>query len=351
MTVKKALFVLLALTLIFSLGIMAGCEEPAPEEEPEEPEEEAVEEEPEEEAVEELEDIEIDVVVGFAAGGSNDLSARYMAEKFADYGIMANVVNMPGGMGTEAAYHVSTQSPDSNMFMWAHPLIMLFEPAAGDRGFTIHDFDPVALLASPTFCIGSRAGAPWEDMDDLVQYIEDNPGEVTLGGQGEGNMMHFIAELILDPDELDYTYVGLEGGADVALNLTGGHVDVGHLSLAAARPLHQDGDLTVLVNTQILVERDPLMPDIPNVIEFGIDAQEPHPLALWGPEGTDPALIERLSDAMSQMADDPELIENYEGAGMIAHYLDTDETWDFFMDVEENMIPRFKDWLEEYEAR
>ncbi len=293
---------------------------------------------------------EITIVVGFGAGGSNDLSARYLAEAFNDHGISANVVNMPGGMGTEAAYHVSTQSPDSNTFMWAHPLIMLFEPAAGDRGFTIHDFEPVGTLASPTFAVSSRAGAPWETLEELIQYIEANPGEVVLGGQGEGNMMHFIAELILDPAELDYTYVGLGGGADVALNLTGGHVDVGHLSLAAARPLHQDGDLTVLVNTQILVERDPLMPEIPNIVEFGIQGQEPHPLALWAPKGTSSALIQQLTEAMAEIAQDADFAQNYQDIGVIAHYLDPEETWEFFMDVEENMVPRYKAWLEAYLA-
>ncbi len=293
---------------------------------------------------------EITIVVGFGAGGSNDLSARFLAEALGQHGITANVVNMPGGMGTEAAYYVSTQRPDSNIFMWAHPLIMLFEPAAGDRGFTIHDFTPIGTLASPTFAVGSKAGAPWDTLDELIQYIEDNPGEVVLGGQGEGNMMHFIAELILDPEELDYTYVGLAGGADVALNLTGGHVDLGHLSLAAARPLHEDGDLTVLVNTQILIERDPLMPEIPNVIEFGIDGQEPHPLALWAPQGTSQATIDHVTAAMAEIAQDPAFVERYQGIGIVAHYLDPDETWEFFMDVEENMVPRYKAWLEDYLA-
>ncbi len=291
---------------------------------------------------------EITIVVGFGAGGSNDLSARYLAEALGGHGITASVVNMPGGMGTEAAYYVSTQSPDSNIFMWAHPLIMLFEPAAGDRGFTIHDFEPVGTLASPTFAVGSRAGAPWETLEDLIGYIRDNPGELVLGGQGEGNMMHFIAELILDPNELDYTYVGLAGGADVALNLTGGHVDLGHLSLAAARPLHQDGDLTVLVNTQILIDRDPLMPEIPNIAEFGIEGREPHPLALWGPQGTSPELVERLTTAMAEIAEDPGFVQNYQDIGIVAHYLDPEETWEFFMDVEENMVPRYKDWLADY---
>ena len=341
MNARKILSIVLVVMLALALLVACGpADEPDPDPvDDDDPVDENGEPEP-------LEDVEIDIVVGFAAGGSNDLSARYLSEKLRDHGIIANVVNMPGSMGTEAAYHVSTQSPDANMFMWAHAMIMLFEPAAGDRGFTIHDFEPVALIASPTFAIASRAGAPWEDMDDLIQYIKDNPGEVVLGGQGEDNLMHFISELILDPDELDYTYVGLAGGADVATNLIGGHVDLGHLSLAAARPLHEEGDLTVLINTQILIDRDPLMPDIPNVIEFGIEGREPHPLALWGPIGTSPELKERISAAMAEIQNDPEFVQNYQDIGIVAHYLDAEETWDFFMDFEESLVPRYVEWLD-----
>ena len=343
---KKILMLMLAMIMVVSL--LAGCggqEEAAPEEEPAEDPAEEVAEEPEEE----LEEIDIDIVVGFGAGGSNDMSARYLAEALREFGINADVINMPGGMGTEAAYHVSTQPPDSHMFMWAHPLIMLFEPATGDRGFTIDDFEPSGLLASPTFALASKADAPWDDMESLVEYIQENPGEVVLGGQGEGNMMHFIAELMLDPNELDYTYVGLGGGADVALNLTGGHVDLGHMSLAAARPLHEDGDLSVLVNTQILVDRDPLMPDIPNIEEFGIDAKEPHPLGLWAPKGAPQELIDRVSSAVEQASQTDELVQNYQDIGIIAHYLNPDEQWEFFMDVQDEMLPRFVEWLDGFE--
>ncbi|RQD68835.1 MAG: tripartite tricarboxylate transporter substrate binding protein [Tindallia sp. MSAO_Bac2] len=349
MTKKKVLLLMLAMVMVVSL--LAGCGSPdaEPEEEPE-PDTPNGEEVVEEPAAEELEEIDIDIVVGFGAGGSNDLSARYLAEAMHAHGINANVVNMPGGMGTEAAYHVSTQAPDSHMFMWAHPLIMSFEPAAGDRGYTIHDFDPAGLVASPTFALASKADAPWDDMDSLIEYIQENPGEVVLGGQGEGNMMHFIAELILDPDELDYSYVGFGGGADVALNLTGGHVDLGHLSLAAARPLHEDGDLTVLVNTQILIDRDPLMPDIPNIDEFGIDAREPHPLGLWAPTGAPQELIDRVSSAVEEIAQDEEFIQNYQDIGVVAHYLNPQEQWDFFMEVEDDMIPRFVEWLEAFDG-
>lgn len=346
---KNKKFFMLMLAMVMVVSLLAGCggEEAAPTEEPaDDPAD--VSEEPAETA-EDLEDIDIDIVVGFGAGGSNDLSARYLAEAMHAHGINANVVNMPGGMGTEAAYHVSTQAPDSHMFMWAHPLIMSFEPATGDRGYTINDFDPAGLVASPTFALASKADAEWEDMDGLVEYIRENPGEVVLGGQGEGNMMHFIAELILDPNELDYTYVGLGGGADVALNLTGGHVDLGHMSLAAARPLHEDGDLSVLVNTQILMDRDPLMPDIPNIEEFGIDAKEPHPLGLWAPKGAPQELIDRVSSTVEAISKDENFVQNYQDIGVVAHYLNPQEQWDFFMEVEDEMIPRFTEWLDGFE--
>jgi len=349
---RKVLILLLSLVFIVSLAAVTGCEEPVEEEPVEEVEEPEEVDEPEEVAEEPEEDISIDIVVGFGAGGSNDLTARYMAEHLAEFGIMANVINMPGGMSTEAAYHVSGQSPDADMFFWGHTGPLLFEPAAGDRGYTIDDFEPVATLAAPTFCIGARPGAPWgDDFEALIEYIEENPGEVTFGGQGEGNVRHYAVEQILPPDELDYTFVGLEGGADVAMNLQGEHVDVGHLSLAAASPLVADEELWAVVNTNPLVERDPLMPDVPNVAEFGIEeGREPHPIALWAVPGTDPALIERLTNAIEEIAQKPELLDSFEEMGVVAHYMGPEETWEFYMNVQENVVPDYMEWLEAYTA-
>ncbi|SFH59994.1 Tripartite-type tricarboxylate transporter, receptor component TctC [Tindallia magadiensis] len=345
MNIRRILLLLLALILIGGMVTGCGGEEPVEEAAPTEMEESAEETEASADAAEE--DVDIDVIVGFGAGGSNDLTARYMAEYLREFGINANIVNMPGGMSTEAAYHVANQSPDSNMFFWGHTGPLLFEPAAGDRGYTIDDFEAVATLASPTFVIGNRSGAPWETLDELIEYIQENPGEVVFGGQGEGNVRHYIVEKILPPDELDYIFVGLEGGADVALNLTGGHVDVGHLSLAAAVPLHQDGDMTVMVNTQPLVERDPLMEEVPNVSEFGIeDGRERHPIALWAIKGTDPALIDRISTAIGEIAELPELQESFKDMGVVAHYLNAEETWEFYMDVKSTMIPDYMEWIE-----
>ncbi len=342
MSFKKALIILLA--LVVSLSLAVGCEE-EPLDEKDEAAEDEVEEE--EEEVEEEETLDIDIVVGFDAGGSHDVTARYLAEALRDYDIEADVVKMPGAMGTEGAYHVANQDPDENIFFWGHALALLFEPATHDTGFTIDDFDPVATLASPTFAFASREGAKWDDLDELYEYMEENPGEVSVGTQGEGNSMHWVTEQLLPPDEYDYDLIAYEGGADVQSNLEGQHVDLGHLSLAAAQPLHEAGDLSVLVNTQILVERDPLLEDVPNVIEHDVDAQEPHPIALWAPSGANEDIIDRIAEAMGEAGEDEELQENYAESGVVTEYLDTEETDEFFTEIEEEMIPEFEEWLEE----
>ncbi|SDY34535.1 tripartite tricarboxylate transporter substrate binding protein [Tindallia californiensis] len=336
---------MLLLVFVMITSILAGCggaeetvEEPAPANGAEEP--------AEIEGAAAEEDVSIDIIVGFGAGGSNDVAARYMAEALREYGIYADVINMAGGMGSEAAYYVANQPVDSNVFFWSQAMTLIFEPAIGDRGYTIEDFDAVGMLASPTFSIGSRSGAPWETWEELIEYIQENPGEVTLGGQGEGSMMHYYAVNMLPQDELDYTYIAFEGGADVSLNLTGGHVDVGHLSLAAARPLHEEGDLTVLVNTQILVDRDPLMPEIPNITEVSSASAEPHSISLFAPRGTDPELVARISAAMEKAAENETLQENFMNSGLIAHYLNAQDTMNFYMQIHEEVVPDFQAWHE-----
>ncbi len=294
-------------------------------------------------------DEEFTFVVGFAAGGSVDLTARITADALSALGIDVNVVNRPGSVGVEAAGWVAEQSPESNIMFWGVPMTLFFEPAKRDVGFTWEDFSPVASLGGATFCLGMAADAPWDDLDELLEWAKDNPGELTVGGQGELTQTHFTVALIFDGAGVEYVYVPFAGGADVQMNLAGGHVDVGHLSLAAAYPLYSAGELKIPAHTSIFVERVDMAPDVPNIAEYGFpDARESHIMFLWAPKGTSEDIINPLSEAIGVALQEPAIIQRLEDMGILVSYLDAEGTYELTQDIHSESIPAFVDWYENY---
>jgi len=288
-----------------------------------------------------------DLIVGYDAGGSHDLSARYLAEGLAELDIDIDVSNMPGGDATEAAYHVVTSDPDSNILFWGHPPAAVFDPATQDVGYEYEDFDPVASIGSPTFVLTARTEQGWESYEELVEYIEENPGQVVVGGQGMNHPMHYAIEMMLPMDELDYNYVNLGGGADVQSNLLGGHVDVGHLSLSAALPLYEDDELEVFLHTSTETERVDLAPDVPHLREVGTDFSEPHTLTAFAPEGIDPDVREALNAAIQEVVQTEEFQANMEDIGFEASPYSIEETEEFLgQELVEEVLPEYEEWLE-----
>ncbi len=292
---------------------------------------------------------EFTFVVGFAAGGSNDLGARILADRLNEMGIDVSVVNRPGSVGVEAAGWVADQSPDSNIFYWGVPMTLFFEPAKRDVGFTWEDFEPVATLGGATFALATSSEAEWDTLEEIIDWALENPGQLVVGGQGELSSMHFTMALIFDESGVDYIYVPFAGGADVQMNLAGGHVDIGHLSVAASYPLYTADELKLPVHTSVFVDRVDMIPDVPNVAEAGFpDARELHVLFLWAPQGTPQGVTGPLSAAIGEALTDPKTIERLEDLGILVSYLDAEETRQQAVEAHENVIPAFVDWYHSY---
>lgn len=292
---------------------------------------------------------EFTFIVGFAAGGSNDLGARVLADALQNMGINVRVVNRPGSMGVEAAGWVAQQPADANILYWGVPLTLFFEPATRPVGFTWEDFDPIATLGGATFALATAADAPWDTLEDIIEWGLENPGQLIVGGQGELSSMHFAMNAIFDEAGVDYLYVPFAGGADVQMNLAGGHVDVGHLSLAAAYPLYSAGELKIPVHTSVFVERVEMVPEVLNVAEAGFpNARELHVLFLWAPKGADPDMIQALSAAVGEALENPATVERLEDMGILVSYLDAEGTMQQAVEAHETVIPAFVEWYQNY---
>jgi len=83
-------------------------------------------------------------------------------------------------------------------------------------------------------------------------------------------------------------------------------------------PQARDGKLRALVTT--LPQRSPLMPDVPTMTESGFANLPFSPgggwLAIFGPAGMDPAVVQRLNRAFVKSLEDPEVRTKMAQAGL-----------------------------------
>ena len=215
----------------------------------------------------------VEFVVPWPPGDLEDVLTRMIAEDFQKaYGVSAAVINKPGGGGGPfpGAIEVANAPADGytiGSFIIAIPVV---GPQIGIPELSPDPFEPLGNFLTYPFVIAASADAPYQDMESLAAYAQDN--DVVLG--------HFGAPLV--PTQVTFGLakeMGFSFAADAAFDaldcnsLASGDVDVINTTLQQVLPCLDS--ITVLAS--IGEERIPLTPDVPTVAELAPDLN----VALW----------------------------------------------------------------------
>jgi tripartite-type tricarboxylate transporter receptor subunit TctC len=120
----------------------------------------------------------IKLVVGFAAGGGNDIIARIVAAKLQEeLGGTVIVENRAGAGGRLAAEHVKNAAPDGYTLligaagaMTIIPAISVVPPYHGAR-----DFTPISMVAAFPLILAINADHPAKNVQELIAWMKANP--------------------------------------------------------------------------------------------------------------------------------------------------------------------------------
>jgi len=120
----------------------------------------------------------IKLVVGFAAGGGNDIIARIIAQKMQeDFGQPVIVENRPGASGRLAAEFVKNAAPDGYTLligatgaMSIVPAVSIKPPYHGTR-----DFTPISMVAAFPLILVVNADHPAKNVQELIAWMKANP--------------------------------------------------------------------------------------------------------------------------------------------------------------------------------
>lgn len=189
---------------------------------------------------------DINMYIGYGAGGGSDLLARALA-KYIDLGDHVMVcTNLTGGSGTIAMMECWNAEPDGYSMNLCLPESFAVQVLNGSMEKDV--FDKLIFLASPVYDVNTlrvRSDAQWQTLDELISYAQENPGKLTIAGVGSGVNKLWAVE-IMQKLGIELKYVPYDDSNSTRAALLGGQVDLLLCQACESKPYYDSKDITVL---------------------------------------------------------------------------------------------------------
>lgn len=247
----------------------------------------------------------ITMIIPYSAGGGTDATGRALAQAAEDnLGTSIGVVNKTGGGGSVGMSAGINSKPDGyTVTMFTVELTTL--PHLGLAPFTFEDVKPVAQINFDPAAITVPADAPYNTVEEFIDYAKNNPGKIRVGNSGTGAIWHLAAAGFEKATGIEFTHVPFEGAAPAVTSLLGGHIEAVTVSPAEVLSQVESGDLKTLA--VMSPERSAALPDVPTLKEKGIEVPNLGPWRGIGvPKDTPDEVVKVLEKAFMEAADEEE---------------------------------------------
>lgn len=249
----------------------------------------------------------IRVVVPYAAGGPMDFIARMVGRKMQNVTTLV-IDNRPGAGGALGTDLVAKAAPDGYTMLHTSsshaslPVItksLPYDP--------VKDFAPITLLVNSVgFLVVVHPSVPARTIQELVAGAKAQPGKLTYGSGGVGNVMHFAPEIFNVMAGTQLTHVPYKGVGQAITDLLGGRIDTCFGPPTILLPHVKAGKLKALAITAS--SRWSELPDVPTVDEAGVKGYVFVPwYGFWFPAGTPNQYVNRIRNEMAKAMEDPEM--------------------------------------------
>jgi tripartite-type tricarboxylate transporter receptor subunit TctC len=258
------------------------------------------------------------LVVGFAPGGSTDVTARIIAERLsATLGQQVIVDNRSGAGGNIGADIVARSNPDGYTVLMATTGVMAFNHYLySSLTYSAEkDLQPVTQIGSLPLILIVPASLPARSVKELVAMARSQPGKYSFGSSGVGGATHVTAELFKALAAIDIVHVPYKGSGQMMADLLGGQVQIAFDQIASSIAHVKSGKLRALGITT--AKRSDLMPGLPTIAEAGVAGYE---ATSWNGfavrAGTPRAIVNRLREETRKAMAVPEIKDRMFGLGI-----------------------------------
>ena len=279
------------------------------------------------------------MVVPLPPGGSTDIIARIVAQKYTEGLGRSFIVDNRPGAGTSLGNElVARATPDGYTLLFASASIATNVPLYPKLPFhPVKDFAPVGTVGQSFYVLIVQPSLGVNTVQELINAAKAKPKYIQYASAGQGTITHMAVELFMMNAGIKMQDVPFKGGAPALVAFLSGQMPVIFSPIAECLP-HLRAGAKVKPLAVTAAKRAPELPDIPTLAEVGVpDSIVMSRTALLAPLGTPPDITRILNTELNRLLQAPDTRERISSHGLtpvggtpedLSNYLKTEiERW------------------------
>jgi tripartite-type tricarboxylate transporter receptor subunit TctC len=245
------------------------------------------------------------IIVGYAAGGGQDLMARLVGQWLSDrLGQQFVIENRPGAAANIATETAARATADGYTLLLVGPQNAINATLYGKLNFNfLRDIAPVASISREASVVDVNPSSPAKTIPEFIALAKANPGKINMASAGIGSAGHVAGELFKMMTGINLAHVPYRGLAPAITDLLGGQVDVCFANLPGSIEYIRTGKLRALAVTTATPSE--ALPDVPALATFVPGYEASSIFGLGAPKSTPAAMIDVINKEVNAGLNDP----------------------------------------------
>jgi tripartite-type tricarboxylate transporter receptor subunit TctC len=257
----------------------------------------------------------IRIVIGYSAGGGNDIIVRVMTPELSKgLGQTIIVDNKPGAQSIIAAEYVAKQPADGYTILMGPSGPMTINPATYSRlpYDPVRDFAPISMICSFPLLLVVDPKLPVKNVKELIDYAKANPGKSNYASSA--GIFQIASEMFKQRTGTKIEMISYKGSGESVQSVIASQVMMTLVDPPPVAGPLKSGTVRGLAVTS--PQRHPSWPELPTLKEAGVDMEVPVWTAFFAPAKTPPAIVARLQKEVARVVQTPEVKERFAGMGL-----------------------------------
>lgn len=259
----------------------------------------------------------IRIVVGYSAGGGNDIIVRVVAPKLSEgLGQPVIVENRPGAQGIVACELVAKAAPDGYTLLMGPSGPMTMNPAIYSKlpYDPLKDYAPISMIGDFPLILVVGASLPVNSVKELIDYARARPDQVNYAASAAP--FQLAAELFNQRTGTRFAHIPYKGSGESVNAVMSGQVTMTIVDPPPAIGPLKGGKLRGLAVTG--AARDRNWPEVPTLAEAGVpDVEIRLFTGFFAPAATPPAIVNRLQQEVARTVKAPEIRERLDQMAIV----------------------------------